>query len=99
MDWDPPAVKSRHSCLMLAQCLCFINSKCLVAMVTLLIALERRATHRVVMCKGSLWKADRQKIVLHGALLAKWHLDATNVDRTSGMCCLFCSLPAVLHVY
>jgi len=61
MDWGCPAVKSRHSCLMLAQCLCFINSKCLVAMVALLDALECRATgltHRVVMCKGSLWKAD-----------------------------------------
>ena len=51
MDWDcpavmsrhspavmsrhSPAVMSRHSCLMLAQCLCFVSNKCLVAVVAL----------------------------------------------------------------
>lgn len=53
--------KSRHSCLMLAQCLCFINSKYLVVVFVLLDRSWAWSDRADIMCRGSLWRADRHR--------------------------------------
>ena len=96
MDWDCPVVTSRHLhsvCASLAASVPWLWSRYWTA-------LERwatRLTHRVIMCRGSLWKlTDRENCasdLADGALQANWHLGKTNVYRSQE--CAVCS--AGLH--